>query len=371
MDKPQEISINAQRCNIFRNYLPPVTQIHFLLLSKYNFIDETEIPLNIREGRADLKFIDEKLKKVYISKNSLSQNGLKNYVNKPASNAKNETSTIIKCSNIWFGYVKDHIVLKGIFLDIQKGEFISILGGNGTGKTTLIRILSGLTKPKKGKVKYEKEISFGYVNQNPMVHFREETVGGELSESSSNLPEFELTIKNGKGTKINFLKSLIKSPSNSRSFKSKNKPSRPDHEKQKLIDLFELSKLLDKHPYDCSGGEQQKIAIVKALLTNPDILFLDEPTNGIDPISKIQLGNKLKKLQENGLTIVMTTHDIDFAAEYSERCVLLFDGNIQVDDNPINVFSKNSFYTTFVNRMVKDYLPYCVTLKDVKTEWKV
>ena len=133
--------------------------------------------------------------------------------------------------------------------------------------------------------------------------------------------------------------------------------------------MFGLSKLLDKHPYDCSGGEQQKIAIVKTLLSKPDILIMDEPTKGIDPLSKINLGHKLKKLQENGLTVVITTHDIDFAAEYSERCVLLFDGGIQVDNTPATVFSKNNFYTTYVNRMVKDFLPESMTLKDVEKEW--
>src|SRR5690606_24206684 len=107
-----------------------------------------------------------------------------------------------------------------------------------------------------------------------------------------------------------------------------------DNEKEELIELFGLSELLDKHPYDCSGGEQQKIAIAKALLTKPDVLFLDEPTKGIDPVSKLNLALKFKRLQEKGLTIVMTTHDIDFAAEYSERCLLLFDGGIQVDDTP-------------------------------------
>lgn len=115
----------------------------------------------------------------------------------------------------------------------------------------------------------------------------------------------------------------------------------------------------------------KKIAIVKALLTRPDILFLDEPTKGIDPVSKLHLADLMKKLQNNGLTIVMTTHDIDFAAEYSKRCMLLFDGGIQVDDYPRAIFSNNNFYTTFVNRMVKDYLPDGITMSDVKKEWVI
>ena len=368
-DKPRQLSAEAQKSGIFKNYLPSVTRIHFMLKSKYNLLDGAKIPLSIREGRANLKLIDEHLKKIYDSKTSL-WNGS---TNKKSSESKekfqNIPKSMINCQDIWFAYVKDHMVLNGIFLDVNNGEFISILGGNGTGKTTFIQILAGLMNPVKGNIKYKNNIRLAYVNQNPKVHFKEETVEDELSESSLETPENDLSLKRKK-LKFNFWNNNDKSTYNSKNQVEFNKNVN-SNEKDDLIELFDLTKLLDKHPYDCSGGEQQKIAISKALLTKPDVLFLDEPTKGIDPVSKIQLGLKLKKLQDKGLTIIMTTHDIDFAAEYSERSILLFDGNIQVDDTPTKVFSQNNFYTTFVNRMVKDYLPNSLILNDVKEEWEI
>ena len=197
----------------------------------------------------------------------------------------------MNCKNIWFSYDGNEIITKNVSFDVKKGEFISILGGNGSGKSTLMQIISKIQKPLKGKVNYAKNISISYVHQNPLVHIEEESVAKELNiENRDNIDENTL----------------------------------------KLLKFFKIEDLLDNHPYDCSGGEQQKIVIVKALLTNPDILFLDEPTKGLDPIFKEELGQKFKELQNNGLTIIMITHDMDFAADYSERAFFLFDGSIQI-----------------------------------------
>lgn len=352
-DEPRRICSKAWESNIFRNYLPSVTRIHFLLQSKYQFPDGLDIPLNIREGRRNLSLLEEQMKAFPPAQLNENLNG--------HISSDEHSKGLIECKDVWFGYVKDHVVLKGIFLQVGKGEFLSMLGGNGTGKTTLLQILSGLLKPQKGRVNYRKDLTLGYVHQNPMIHFRQETVEEELMELSSEFPEDRSPMK--------FL-GFLSEPSHSQPVSSGNQRV-SDSEKEELIDLFGLSKLLDKHPYDCSGGEQQKIAIAKALLTQPDVLFLDEPTKGIDPVSKLQLAHKLKKLQKKGLTIVMTTHDIEFAAQHTERCVLLFDGGIQVDNAPKPVFSNNNFYTTFVNRMVKDYLHDCITLEDVKEQWMI
>jgi len=373
IDKAREICSRAWKDNIFSNYLPSVTKLHFLLQSKHDFLSQLEIPLNIREGRHELNFLDNKLKQSFNSNLldydfSNDKNIFEKLESDPSKNSHNNSNSLLKCYDVWFGYIKEHIVLKGIFLDINKGEFLSILGGNGTGKTTLMQILSGLMKPQKGDIKIKKGKTMGYVHQNPMIHFWHDTVEEELSTSS--LEELEDKIKSKNSARFKKVGGFFtQNSSKSRIFDSENKRSISEHEREELIDFFGLSHLLSKHPYDCSGGEKQKIAIAKALLSKPDILFLDEPTKGLDPISKLHLANILKRLQESGLTIVMTTHDIDFAAEYSERCMILFDGTIQVDASPRVVFSNNNFYTTFMNRLVKDYLPDCITLGDVKDKW--
>lgn len=368
-DKPRKICTEAWNNNIFQNYLPSVTKIHLLLRSKYEFLNELDIPLNIREGRMNLDLLDRQLQK------STNSTQLKHDSDESRSNfsppEEINYEELIRCRDIWFGYLRDHLVLKGIFFDIKKGEFISMLGGNGTGKTTLLQIVSGLIKPQKGKVTYKKGLKLGYVHQNPMIHFEQETVEEEL-RGPSEIPQNKYNEhKQGFKRLWGHSKSKISPNHDTQILKSPNDHSIQNNGKKELINLFGLSNLMNKHPYDCSGGEQQKIAITKALLTKPDVLLLDEPTKGIDPVSKLNLAHQLKKLQEKGLTIVMTTHDIDFAAEYSERCVLLFDGEVQVDNTPKTVFSNNQFYTTFVNRMVKDYLPNCVTLDDVKSKWMI
>jgi len=363
IDKPQQICSKTWDDAIFNNYMPSVTKIHFLLRSKYSFLNEMEIPLKIREGRQELAFLDEKLKGNFnttLKKDEIS----KIEANYSTETKKNTYNGLLNCDDVWFGYIKNNIVIKGIFLDTCSGEFLSILGGNGTGKTTLLQILAGLIKPQKGKINLKKGTKIGYVHQNPMIHLWHGTVQEELSDYSLKFLEDKIEYKNS---------SKFKKWMNNGSKIDESKVNQfiSDAEKKELIDFFDLSHLMDKHPYDCSGGEKQKIAIIKALLTKPDILLLDEPTKGLDPISKLNLADKLKKMQQKGLTIIMATHDIDFAAEYSQRCIILFDGKIQVDNNPKNVFSNNSFYTTFVNRLVTEYLPNSITISDVKNNWMI
>lgn len=381
MDEPREVCSQAWKSSIFQNYLPSVAKIHFMLCSKYPALQAVKTPLNIREGRRELNLLDEKLEStdrasLHDFKDQESDKNREPKISEveiSPSQLKKSPDILIKCEDVWFGYVKENIVLKGIFMDINPGEFISIIGGNGAGKTTLLQIIAGILKPKKGKINYKKGISLGYVHQNPMIHFWHETVEEELFDPSQKHFEehfeastLKIHLKSNDPPFFNKIFGRFSSDSSdvrtANSFRSK-------EEVEKIVKFFGIGELLDKHPYDCSGGEQQKIAIAKALLKKPDVLILDEPTKGLDPVSKLQLAGKLKKLQEDGLTIIMTTHDIAFAAEYCERCIMLFDGAVQVDNVPKAVFSSNNFYTTFVNRMVKDFLPDSVTLKDVREKW--
>ena len=117
--------------------------------------------------------------------------------------------------------------------------------------------------------------------------------------------------------------------------------------------------------YDLSGGETQRLALGKLLLKNADVLILDEPTKGLDAYAKAELAKILKGLCAEGVSILVVTHDVDFAAAYSDRCALMFDGQLMSEGDPSEFFSGNRFYTTDANRIAGDYFPMDITCEEV------
>ena len=134
---------------------------------------------------------------------------------------------------------------------------------------------------------------------------------------------------------------------------------------QVVAQQLEITHLLERHPYDLSGGEQQRAAIGKVLLLEPRLLLLDEPTKGIDAWSKRQLGNLLKDLRGQGITVLMVTHDVEFAAEVSDRCGLFFDHEITSVDTPEEFFCNNNYYTTAANRISRQQYENAITCEEV------
>ena len=192
----------------------------------------------------------------------------------------------LRVDNIWFRYEKDSPdVVKGFSLELKKGEFYALLGGNGAGKTTALKVLSGILPSYRGDVKINGKLS--HLPQNPQTLFVKRTVREDLYEVF-------------KGVKMS--------------------KEEKDEQISRVVKLCELSAFLDRHPYDISGGEQQRTALAKVLLTSPDILLLDEPTKGFDAEFKVSFANILKKLLKQGVTILMVSHDVSFCAEYAHRC---------------------------------------------------
>lgn len=344
-ENPYKLLDVLDKNSMFHHYLPDVTKIYSLLNNTNLDLSNYNVPLTIREGKKVLRKIDNDLNSSSLTLKSFGElNGNKSFnysldtsLNKYSQifNFKNNYEygeELLSTKNLYFAYDKDNLILKDVNFSVKKGEFLSIIGGNGTGKSTFLKLLAGLLKPVKGKVNTKKDLRIAYLHQNPIVHFSKETVEEELY----------LNLDLSDSVKESILS---------------------------YIKFFELENVLDTHPYDCSGGEQQKIAIVKALIANPDILILDEPTKGLDPISSINLAKILKELQNRGITIIMSSHNLSFVANYSERCIMIFDGSLQIDNTPKNIFSNNNFYTTFINRLVKDYIEEGVSLKDVWDEW--
>ncbi len=251
----------------------------------------------------------------------------------------------VEAKNLWFRYEKTSPdVLRGVGFKVYQGEIYSILGGNGTGKTTLLQVLASLDKAYKGGVKingrklkeyqgqslYRKNLAL--LPQNPEQIFLKETVEEDYQHY---LKVLGFTKEEAKG------------------------------KMDTIVEKFHLEALLSSHPYDLSGGEQQKCALGKLLLGEPTLIFLDEPTKGLDAISKENLLAILKELQRDNLTVLMVTHDVEFAAMASDRCGLFFDGEMISEDTPNVFFSGNNFYTTAASRISRQVFENTVVCQEV------
>lgn len=290
--------------------------------------NKNDYPLTVGEGRVWLND--------YASKNKINTETLQN-----TEKEEQESETIIEIKDAWFRYEKDlPDVIKGVNLSVKKGEIFSIVGGNGTGKTTLLSLISGLNKTYRGNVfiKGEKiskiknlytEI-LGVLPQNPQCLFSKKTVYLDLMEILED-------------RKISKKEELVK----------------------EMTRLCKLENLLKYHPYDLSGGEQQRVALAKVLLKNPEILILDEPTKGMDAHFKKEFANILNELKNKDVTIIIVSHDIEFCAEYSTRCAMFFDGNITSIDKPREFFCGKNFYTTVANRMARNIIPNAILAEDI------
>jgi energy-coupling factor transport system ATP-binding protein len=194
-----------------------------------------------------------------------------------------------------------------------------------------LRVLAGLLKPYRGKVhSFGKRVSM--LPQNVQNLFIKNTVSEELEDILSVYGE----------AKSDF--SVIIGG---------------------ICEKLGICALLNKHPYDLSGGEAQKCALAKVLLTKPEILLLDEPTKAIDPESKQALANIIRTITSEGISVIAVTHDVEFAAENADRCALFFDGEILAPLNPREFFSANNFYTTAASRISRGILENAVTESDI------
>ena len=255
---------------------------------------------------------------------------------------------MIEAKELWFRYEKDTPdVVKDLSLKVKRGELFCVLGGNGTGKSTTLSLISGIRKPYRGRIYLDgKDIRkvkdrelfrnfVGVLPQNPQSLFVGNTVEEDLWEMFSG-------------------------------------PSVSAHQKEEyrqkmqcVIEDTEIGHLLHMHPYDLSGGEQQRTALAKVLLLEPQILLLDEPTKGLDGFYKKKLADIFVRLKSRGVTILMVSHDIEFCASYADTCAMFFDGSIVSYQESREFFIGNSFYTTAANRMARHVFPNAVTVKDV------
>ena len=285
-------------------------------------------PLTVREGRD------------FLERHFGDRRG--NLTEEPYRHGK---TVAAEMKTVWYRYEKGlPDVLRGTSLRVYEGELFAVLGGNGTGKTTMLRVLAGLSRAYRGHVRiFGKPIGAYKGNalyrgvaallpQDPQTVFVRDTVRDDLTD-----------VLEAQG--------------------------RPRTEWEERIDRAAersgIGHLLGRNPFDLSGGEAQKCALAKILLTKPRLLLLDEPTKGIDADGKRALSELLRGLCREGMTVLTVTHDVEFAAVTADRCALFFDGELLSEDTPSRFFGGNSFYTTAANRMARTLCPNAVTCDQV------
>lgn len=296
-----------------------------------------ESPLTIKEGR---EWIKDAFKSSKISEESAIDSTI----------ISNKDEIIIELKDVWFRYEKTFPdILRGLNLNIYKNEILCILGGNGTGKSTTLGVIAGNNKPYRGDV---------YINKKKVNKYK---VSELFNKNIAVLPQDPQSL---------FVKSTLQDDLEEVFNGGKISKDEKLQKVNEVSKLLGITQLLKSHPYDLSGGEQQKAALAKILLLEPKILILDEPTKGLDGSFKRELGNLFRNLKNNGITIIVVTHDIEFAAENSDRCLMFFDGDISSEGNPREFFCGNSFYTTSANKMSRDILKDILKVEDIVDIWK-
>lgn len=323
-------------------YLPPQEMAQYLAENErdgmykalptparmYGCVLRGECPLSIVEGR---RWFSRQMEGKALPKPVLTEE-------------KRPDERAIDVKEVWFQYEKGaDPVLRDLSFSLRRGEICSILGGNGAGKTTTLSVISQKNKFNIGRIniagkdikKYKGNELFDHnlavLPQNPQSLFVFETLRRDLEEV--------LRLHKMKKEEINERVEL-------------------------MAKMLGLSELLERHPYDLSGGEMQKAALAKILLLEPKILLLDEPTKGMDALSKENLGGILRGLRDSGVSVLMVTHDIEFCAKYSDHCMLFFDGYIVSEGSPKKFFADNSFYTTAASRMTRHLVPNIITCEE-------
>ena len=307
--EPRKIIESLDGKDVLIGYMPTAARLYHRLEGN------GECPLTVREGR---RFVE------------------RNYKNRASEICESEyvhsEKKALELKSVYFRYEKNlPDVLSGLDLSVYENEIFCILGGNGSGKTTALSCISGVRKIYSGQIRiFDKKLKeytgqtlyqgcLALLPQDIQSVFLRNTVREELEDA---------------GADMNALP-------------------------------FDLSHLMNKHPYDLSGGEAQLVALAKVLATSPRLLLMDEPTKGLDAEKKKRLADILRELKSRGVSVILVTHDVEFAAECADRCALFFRGNIVSVGRPREFFSENSFYTTAASRMTKGFFSNTVTVEDI------
>lgn len=323
--KAQEKACEAIKMGL--PFVPPVARF----FADLNF---PSVPITVKEGRKLLRSCLKGKKPTSKIQFGLCRNNVH-------VEDLREQNSVVSLKNVWFTYPGGQEVLKDASLDIKEGEFVAILGENGAGKSTLLKHMIGMLKPGRGKVHVlGKDISkngykeirrlTAYLSQNPNDYLFQDTVEDELL----------FTLKNFALTDISVV--------------------------DEMLEKFHLSRYRKTNPRDLSSGERQRVALASVLVTRPRLIILDEPTRGVDFRLKADLGKFLQKEAEKGCTVIVVTHDVEFAAEFAAKVVMMFSGRIFSAGEKHEVLGKSIFYSPQIGKMCKGICEGVLTLAEAQ-----
>ena len=296
---------------------PPIARLVQRLKQRGNSI--AAIPLTVKEGRS---MLNDAFRQARCGEAN------------PKTPAKaTDGAPIIKVEHLWHAYPQGPSTLKGVDLEIRRGEFVSVMGRNASGKTTLVKHLNGLLKPTKGKVTVGEDDTrkatvaqlsrrVGMVFQNPNDHIFADTVEDEIAFILKNL-----------------------------GFGRGDIADRVDQ----MLEIFGLGEYRKRYPRLLSGGQRQRVALASVLVARPEVLILDEPTRGMEYRLKSELMGFIERYRDEGNTVILVTHDVEIVAEYADRVVLLSEGRVVIDGNKHDALSQALLFSPQINRLVQAF----------------
>lgn len=234
----------------------------------------------------------------------------------------NEGKTIFKLENVNFNYPHDEPVLVDVSLEVKEGEKLCILGANGSGKSTLLKLLAGLLFPVQGYFSaYENTITAGTMADRNFSRDYHKKTGFIFQNSDTQL--FCSTVKEEVAFGLLQLRMSA---------------AEAEERVEDVLGMLDIVHLSDRTPFRLSGGEKKKVALASVLVLNPQVLILDEPTNGLDPKTQRWLVELLLSLNSSGKTIITSTHNLELAQEISDRAVVFDEGHrIAADTGTLEV----------------------------------
>ena len=297
--------------------LPPITRL---------FLDGADSvpPLTVKEGR--MKVAELAAGNGHVQDTVAPEVGPSREKG-PGKKRRREPAQI-STSGLWHVYGDGTEALRGVDLEISRGEFVAVIGENGSGKSTLVKHFNGLLKPSKGKVMVggrntsdvevaELARTCGMLGQNPNSQLIADDTQGEM----------EVTLK------------AMKVPEGDW-----------DRLTAEALDLLEIGPFLHRNPEDLSCGERERVALASVLVYKPEVLVLDEPTRGVDQQTKERLSAFLREYNARGNTVILVTHDLEFAADCCGRVLLMGAGQVLADGDKHTVLAESLFFTTQYNK---------------------